>query len=555
MERASPAAPAPERLRFHRHPRRGIKPPMKSYLQSHHGLTTLVRVPAPVSAVPNVPTMMRLLLLLLAAAAAAAPSRRALAADPASDDRLPSAAMREEVHFYQGDPARPAPLETTLFFPPGPGPFPLAVVNHGASDASSHNRGERHRFTVAAYYFLSRGYAVALPMMRGFARSGGELFHAGCDVGAVAAANARDLRAVIEAVAERPDVDRTRIVVAGQSFGGWNTLGLGAAPPPGGRALVVFNPAIRTSDCPGGLQDSSMAGAAARLGARTALPSLWFYGDNDSLMPPAVWRAVFNAYGGASPRAELVDIGPWGTDLHQFLSDPTSMARWVPRVDAFLARAGLPHAALFPQYLPYPAPPPSRFAALYDADAVPLGENGRAFYRGFLTAPKPRAFVIAPGGFANQASGGYDPLGRALRVCAQAHAGCQPYAVNDDVVWAGSRAEVLPPARTVGKTVRRDASTSLGTFFSVAPDCSSRGLVRVVVAAWPEHGSAVVGPREDHPAFPPGSPLALCNAAAVPGVGVTYTPAPGFTGTDSLTLEETALDGRRQVIRLTLTVL
>lgn len=46
-------------------------------------------------------------------------------------------------------------------------------MNQGATKASATNRGERYHFTISAYYFLSRGYAVALPMMRGFAGLGG----------------------------------------------------------------------------------------------------------------------------------------------------------------------------------------------------------------------------------------------------------------------------------------------------------------------------------------------------------------------------------------------
>ena len=52
----------------------------------------------------------------------------------------------------------------------------------------------------------------------------------------------------------------------------------------------------------------------------------------------------------------------------------------------------------FPEFLPRPAPPPSRFAALADVDAVPgLNEQGRALYRKFLAEPLPRAFLVLGG--------------------------------------------------------------------------------------------------------------------------------------------------------------
>ena len=224
-----------------------------------------------------------------------------------------------------GDPARPVTLQVTLYTPAGPGPFPLAILNHGATNASAKNRGERYRFTIPAYYFMSRGYAVALPMMRGFAGSGGSMVATGCNLAALAQANARDVRAVIGALQARPDIDRTRAVIAGQSYGGWNALGSGASPPPGVRALVTFNAAIRGSDCPAAAQDGSMASGAAQLGTGTSLPALLFWGQNDSIMPVAAWRGLYNSYKRANPRAELVDLGRYGTDSHQFLSDPGSL--------------------------------------------------------------------------------------------------------------------------------------------------------------------------------------------------------------------------------------
>jgi hypothetical protein len=71
---------------------------------------------------------------------------------------------------------------------------------------------------------------------------------------------------------------------------------------------------------------------------------------------------------------------------------------WTPAVDTFLAGVGLPSANLYPQYLPTVPPPPSHFAAIDDAAAVPhLNDAGRALYRKFLAMPLPRAFVLASG--------------------------------------------------------------------------------------------------------------------------------------------------------------
>ncbi len=463
------------------------------------------------------------------------------------DGRFPLAPMQEEVLTIAGDPGRPVALQVTLFMPPGPGPFPLAVVNHGATSVSATNRGERNRFSILAYYFLSRGYAVALPMMRGFAGSGGALPE-GCNMAAVAEANARDMRAVMIALARRPGIDGSRAVVAGQSFGAWNTLGIGASAPAGVRALVAFNAAIRSSACR--QQDASMAEGAAKLGARTTLPSLWFYGDNDAIMPAATWREVFRRYKAGASRAELVAFGPYGTDSHQLLSDPSSFPIWAPKLDAFLAQAGLPSETLHADYLPRPQPPPTHFAAVDDVRTIPLGSDGvRAVYHKFLAAPFPRAFVIGAAA-ALEEHGGYDPFGRAMLACGRLTSGCKPYAVDGEVVWMAEQVV----RRSPGTSVRMNTTSSLGIFYAINPDCSLRGLAQVDVTTPPAHGSTAVVRTDERAAFSAGSRFSACNGTIIPTIGVTYTPVPGFVGDDAVAMDITMPDGKRQTMRLDLKV-
>src|SRR5581483_8046061 len=79
-------------------------------------------------------------------------------AETKEDDafRLPPAPLHERVINLPGDPARPVKLQVTVFMPEGNGPFPLAVLNHGAARKNSavHDPNERYRFTYLAFYFL-----------------------------------------------------------------------------------------------------------------------------------------------------------------------------------------------------------------------------------------------------------------------------------------------------------------------------------------------------------------------------------------------------------------
>lgn len=469
---------------------------------------------------------------------------------------VPDAPLHEQVLHIPGDRDNPVTLEVTVYTPPGNGPFPLAVMNHGATKASASNRGSRYRFTFSAYYFLSRGYAVALPMMRGFAGSGGSIAHRGCDLADVGVLNARDIRAVINYMVAQPYIDGSRIVAAGQSFGGWNTLALGTLDRTGVRGLVNFSGGIRVSDC--STQDASLIAAAAYFGANTRVPSIWFYGENDQVFPASTWRGVYDRYTRAGGHAELVDVGSFMTDSHQMLSYPEGLAIWAPRVDRFLVSIGLPGTQVYPEYMPKPTPPPTHFAAIGDVGAVPyVNDRGREAYRRFLTRSFPRVFLITRTGGTAVLNGGFDPLGRGLKECAEHGAACLPYAVDDNVVWSEHNAGLAVSAvemPVVRRTIPADVTTTIDFSYSVNPDCGLRALSKLSVSQQPEHGVAHVGQRSDFPHFPPGSPYAMCNAVRVQGVTLDYTPARGFTGSDFLVFEVVDPDHGHRAYRVALTV-
>ena len=372
---------------------------------------------------------------------------------------IPPAPLHEQLLHLPGDPDRPVDLVVTLYMPDGPGPFPLAVMNHGSSgNGVQRAQMQRYRFTMSAYYFLSRGYAVALPMMRGFAGSGGRLGRYGCDLDRLAMDNGRDIEAVIADLAHDPRLDTSRVIVAGQSFGGWNTLGLGALQPHGVRGLVDFVGGLQYSACSDiGNNAQSLVKAAGRLGNYTRLPGIWFYGENDSLFGPDIWRPMHAAYIRGGADAELVDVGRFMEDSHQMLSHPESIPLWAPRLDAFLTRIGMPGREILPQYMPRPWPKPTHFAAVTDMAAIPwIGPAARDSYRKFLSARLPRVFMIAPGGQSVSTQGGFDPLARAAGLCKTARLVCMPYAIDDDVVF------IAPPA------ARRPAATRFAAIDDLA---------------------------------------------------------------------------------------
>ncbi|ELW9447511.1 prolyl oligopeptidase family serine peptidase [Burkholderia cenocepacia] len=365
-------------------------------------------------------------------------------AEDADSLKAPEAALRrEQIISIPSADGNSVMLQATLDMPDGPGPFPLAVMNHGANGSVPPPDQPRYHLTFSAYYFLSRGYAVILPMMRSYAGSQGHLAHHGCDYAATGIEDARDIKAVIEYMKVQPKIDASRIVVAGQSFGGWNTLALGTMDVSGVHGLVSFAGGMDESDC--FFSSRALINAAGELGAHSKLPSIWFFGDNDKVFPKNTWHAAYERYVSAGGSAELVAYGAFGADSHNMLGSAEALPLWVPRLDAFLARVGLPHTEVNPGYMPTPIPPASGYAAIDDAQAVPyLGLRGEAYYKKFLEKPLPRAFAIGPHGAAST-NGGFDPISQAMKLCRDRGPDCRLYAVDNSVVWTRPT-PVLPPS-------------------------------------------------------------------------------------------------------------
>lgn len=249
------------------------------------------------------------------------------------------ATMNEQVVMVRvGSGFSSAELETTLFRPDGGGPFPLVVINHGKALGDPVFQ-ERARYINATREFVRRGYAVALPMRLGFSKSSGSYISGGCNIASNGEMQAEWVAGVIEWLRQQPFVDRDRIVVAGQSHGGLATMALGARNPPGVRGLLNFAGGLRQTSC---IWENALAQAFERYGAQSKLPSLWFYGDNDSYFPPDVWKELQARYAGAGGNVRLVAFGRFRNDAHGMFSSRAGLPIWVPEVERFLESLGLP---------------------------------------------------------------------------------------------------------------------------------------------------------------------------------------------------------------------
>ena len=329
-------------------------------------------------------------------------------------------------------------LETTLFRPPGDGPFPVLIMNHGKAPGNPHLQ-ERDRFIAISREFVKRGYAVVIPMRKGFARSSGQYADDGCNLTANGQNQANDIQGVADYLLRQPWVDRNRILVAGQSHGGLTAMAFGSRNLPGVRGLINFAGGLRADS--GNCQwKNSLIAAFADYGSKARIPSLWFYGANDSYFSPALASQMHEAFVNAGGLAKLVAFGPFKLDAHAMSGSRDGVRIWWPETERFLKQIGMPTEEVL-SLGSEPRLPKSSYAAIDNIDAIPyLQQQGREQYRVFLAKPTPRAFAVSTSGGWSWAEDGDDPVGRVLTTCQRSSGEpCRLYAVDDDVVWTTPR--------------------------------------------------------------------------------------------------------------------
>ena len=372
--------------------------------------------------------------------------------------------MNEHIEQVPAGPQGRAMLETTVFQPNGPGPFPLIIINHG-KDPGRPNLQPRDRFYHMATAFVKRGYAVMVPMRQGFANSTGRYRDFGCDMTANGYIQADDIVATLAYARKQRWVDGNRIVIAGQSYGGLATIAAGTRELPGVRGLINFAGGLR-DDSDRCAWRSALVSAFAEYGGKAKLPTLWMYGENDSLFGPELAQRMHAAFEGAGGRGKLVEFPAFKRDSHGMLASRDGEKVWLNDTMAFLEQVGMPTKVLY-EVPPPPSPARTDYAKVDDVEAVPfLSENGRRAYQEYLTKMTPRAFAVSPSGAWTWAEEGEDPDGRALATCtAKSTEPCRLYSVDDYVVWTGDLDQAAEAAVTASRMPepKVDAANSVPT--------------------------------------------------------------------------------------------
>jgi dienelactone hydrolase len=267
-----------------------------------------------------------------------------------ADERPPTPHIQEEVWALP----LALPVLAYLVRPVGTGPFPLVVMNHGVS-LNPKERGffPLVEFRDAAQWFARRGYMVVAPVGPGYGGGGLDLPEHGLyglffsSIGDCTNPNFRDpglaIAAldnwVIDYMTRQKLIVPDKVVVVGQSAGGWASIALSSLNPAPVRAIITFA-AGRGGHVDGKPNNNcapdKLVAAAGEFGRTSRVPMLWIYASNDSYFGPELSRQMHEAFTTAGGKAEYHMLPPFGSDGHFLIDSPDAVPMWAPLVSRFL---------------------------------------------------------------------------------------------------------------------------------------------------------------------------------------------------------------------------
>ena len=334
-------------------------------------------------------------------------------------------------------------IAATVLRPEGPGPFGAVVLNHGVSASARERARESSDLLIgAAAVFARRGYAVVMPLRRGFGETGGPMAE---DPGSCANPDymraeqnaADDVMAAYQYARNLPYVDGSRMILAGQSAGAMVALFTAGMRQPEGLTAVLGFAAGRGGDpvsSPGvPCAVEPVAQVLDRLGKTVKVPVLLHYAENDHFFNPATSKLWYERFVAGGAEADYVLQPAFCTDGHYLFGSTLGVRYWLPTVERFLEK----HKVAFDRI---DADEPQR-ARLLAVDSVPNVKTDacRGLYRAFLEAPAPRAYAVSDDGRCGFAGGVQDARDAAVRQCGTVAKGnCSLYAVDDAVIWKES---------------------------------------------------------------------------------------------------------------------
>jgi dienelactone hydrolase len=238
-------------------------------------------------------------------------------------------------------------LQMRIYRPAATEPAPTLVFNHGSTGRGTDPRAFTRPidYREVATFFVDRGWAVVRPARRGRGGSEGlydEGFAPNRSIGYVCDAERslagadralRDVEAAMDAIVAMPFVDRSRVVIGGQSRGGILSVAYAGAHPEHVKGVINFVGGWMGGGCPYPINRTLFA-----RGGRYPGDTLWLYGDGDRFYALSHSRENFAAFQAAGGRG-LFHAFPEDAGGHGVWQFPK---HWAPLVETYLKQLELP---------------------------------------------------------------------------------------------------------------------------------------------------------------------------------------------------------------------
>ena len=239
---------------------------------------------------------------------------------------------------------KPVRLELLVAKPQGSGPFPTVVFNHGSTGRGNNPDLFRRSWssTIAATYFVQRGWMVMFPQRRGRGSSDGlydegfeldrSAYSCQSDLSLAGVDRAiEDLDAVMVHIRSRSDVIVTEMLLAGQSRGGILSIAYAGVHPDMFVGVVNFVGGWIGDRCPNA---TTINTTTFKRGAKFQKLTLWLYGDQDPFYSLSHSKTNFAAFLAAGGKGRFVSYWvPGRNSGHSVIANPNL---WTEDVTQYL---------------------------------------------------------------------------------------------------------------------------------------------------------------------------------------------------------------------------